>query len=217
VLHRRVDPAIAGYTLVGMLVALGLLVMMAVMILTSIQGARQASVRLDKAMDETSVEAVQSYLRNLISEARPIGMPEANSNEAAVLKGTASSVQFISSYAVAAQYGGLYVSTLEAAPGKGGDASDLVIRQRLYRPWDFKKAAADLKTEDVILLRSIAGVKFRYYGQQADQSASAWSDDWRNRAKLPALISIEVTFPEHDPRRWPTLSTALMLADLAVK
>jgi general secretion pathway protein J len=207
-----------GFTLVEMLVALGLMVMMAVMILTSIQGARQASVRLDKAMDETSVEAVQSYLRNLVSEARPIGMPDANTNEAAVLKGTAGSVQFISSFAVAVQYGGLYVSTLEAAPHPGAaEKTDLVIRQRLYRPWDFKKTASELKTEDVILLRGIKGLSLHYYGQQGDESAASWSDAWRNRAKLPALVSVDVRFADDDARRWHTLSIAPMLADPVVK
>ena len=115
--------------------------------------------------------------------------PDSNANEAAVLKGTAGSVQFISSFAVAAQYGGLYVSTLEAAPKPGGaETTDLVIHQRLYRPWNFKTAASEINTEDVILLRGISGMTIRYFGQQGEQPAASWGEAWTSRAKLPALV-----------------------------
>jgi prepilin-type N-terminal cleavage/methylation domain-containing protein len=215
-------PADAGFTLIEMLVALGLTAVIAVMILESIRGARQASAQINKVTAETSVVAVQSYLRNVIASVRPMALQDPNSPDDAVLRGSADKLTFISSYAVAGQYGGLYLSTIERAPaaapnGAGGETSDLVIRQRLYRPWDFQKKASDLKSETVVLLTGITALSVRYYGEDGEQAGAAWANVWRNRAKLPQLISIDVGFADKDPRRWPTLAAGLMLAEPVAK
>jgi hypothetical protein len=116
-------------------------------------------------------------------------MPEPNSKETTVLKGAAYRLTFILSYAAAAQYGGLYVSTLELAAAQGGGTPDLIVRQRFYRPWDSEKDAGALMWETVVLPHVVTGLSIRYYGQEAKQQGASWCDAWQSSVRLPVLIS----------------------------
>jgi hypothetical protein len=66
------------------------------------------------------------------------------------------------------------------------------------------------------LLSRVRSVTFSYFGEATPQSAAGWHDHWLERADLPRLIKVQVTFTSGDPRRWPELLISpLIFADVA--
>lgn len=198
-----------------MLVALALLALISALLVEALRGAVRAHGQIEQSMRETGFGTTQSFLRQLIAEIRPIGVPDENSRDAAMLTGTGGKLSFVSSHAVAAQYGGLYVSTLELVPSSddGGETSDLVVRQRMLRPGEQKPVVDMTEPARSLLVKNVAGLSIRYFGRRANQGPEEWSETWPNRAKLPRLISIDLSFTENDRRIWPKLIVEVMFAE----
>ena len=64
---------------------------------------------------------------------------------------------------------------------------------------------------DVELLRRVAGLQFAYFGASAPGSPPGWLARWDAPA-LPALIRVQLSFPNPDNRHWPDLIVAPHLA-----
>ena len=196
-----------------MLVALALLSLISALLIEALRGAVRSNALIEQTMRESGIPTSRGYLRRLIAEARPIAIRDMATHEAAVVIGSREKLSLVSSHAVAAQYGGLYESSLELAPaGSGDNRADLIVRQRLLRPANQSQGPLGQQSTTTVLVRNVAGLSIRYFGRATDQGADAWGDRWTNKARLPKRISVDLSFKDNDPRSWPPLAIELELS-----
>ena len=209
-MRRRVTDAEAGFTLVELLVALALMVVIAVLLVNAVVGARQALNVVDQRGTQASVPAVQSLLRRLLVEARanPDAAAQANPDRAFI--GDPDKLRFVSSFVPQGQYGGLwrYEIPIDASK-RAGESSALVLTQQLVRP----ASSAPSPPLPSVIFQEVRALKVRYFGAEDKDGAPQWRDAWRHPYRLPRLVSVDVTFVRSDGRQWKPLIVALPLAD----
>ena len=65
--------------------------------------------------------------------------------------------------------------------------------------------AADSSERQVVLLKSIQGVRFSYLAPTIRQGGAVWGDVWSFSKRAPQVVRIEVRFQPEDKRTWPLL------------
>lgn len=201
----------AGWTLLELLVALGLMSLMTVLLTSSLYGARTGLRNLNEQSGASLVEAAQGYLRRAITQSYPARRPGVPV-DGALLDGQRTSVRYVTAYGPAGQYGGLYAIELGILPGSRNGTFDLVEKRTLYRPAPQAGTPDPVRPETYSrLLENVENVTFRYLGQHVDQPATGWESEWSDSVSLPQLIAIDIGFSNGDRRRWPILIIALPL------
>lgn len=211
--HRRAE---AGFTLIELLVALTLVGLMSVVLFGGLRfGTRAWEVGNLQAERLAQVQAVQALLRRRIAQALP---PRAEAELAgdldkrATFAGEAAALHFTAAVPSRAGVGGIY--SFDLAVIEDGEGARLEFTWRLYRPDEpdrFDDPEPGLGGRRV-LIDGIESAAFTYYGASDQDRLVDWRDRWEAGAGLPALIAIEVVFPEGDRRSWPVLQVALKLA-----
>jgi general secretion pathway protein J len=197
-LENRPD---AGFTLVELLVALGLLSFLSVILLGSLHFGLKAWERGAVHADRIDhVALVQSFLRRAIEDAYPLFAVDAATEGRVDFEGTDSSLRLLSSAAHALRSGGRSRLSLAAVQGRQG--LDLVVT-----------ATPELASDDgaltrKVLLANIQSIALSYFGRGRADREPAWHDRWTGEVRLPQLVRIRVSFPPGDLRLWPDLAAA---------
>lgn len=196
-----------GWSLVEMLVAVGLLAMLMVMLAnaaTSIRGTLATAASMSR---QTVIEAAGRHLRHVISGAVPLAQPDAGSRQTRLVGGP-QGLEFVSAYAPQGQYDGFYVVRLAQEPTSKPGLFDLVEVRTLYRQRAARDSAEPARPQTRhVLVDGIAAVALGYHGRR--DGAQAWHSDWAGRSALPDMISVDVAFPPGDRRFWSKLVVPL--------
>jgi prepilin-type N-terminal cleavage/methylation domain-containing protein len=209
-LLRRDRDAEAGFTLLELLVALTLLAVTVSLLVYAIGSARHALNVVDRRVAHAEVPAVQSVLRRLITEVRPIPDATGTVDPDRAFFGEPDKTEFVSSFVPRGQYGGLWRYGIALGRGESAARSgDLVLTQRLVRPASSATGAL-LRT---VIIDGVDTLYLRYFGAADKDGALEWHDSWRDPRRLPRLVSIDVTFVRAAGRQWTPLVVALPLAD----
>jgi general secretion pathway protein J len=217
----RLQPrrAEAGFTLIELLVALTLVGLISVVLFGGLRfGTRAWEAGNLQAERLAQVQAVQALLRRRIAQALP---PKAGAKLAgdldrrATFAGEAAALHFVATVPSRAGVGGIYSFDLAAI--EDGEGARLELTWRLYRPDEpdrFDAPEPGLGGRRV-LIDGIESAAFAYYGASGRGQPADWHDRWESDSGLPAVIAIEVAFPEGDRRSWPVLQVAPKLAATA--
>lgn len=204
---RRED----GFTLLEVLVALSLTALLLVLVLGGITSGRLALMRTEDANTEANLGEVQSLLRNMMAESRPLPFNVSGASEPVVFSGSASGISFVSSFAVQGQVSGLYANTLSLAPAGGGRVH-LILRQRLFRPTGGNIQRLQPAEAQTQLIDNVAGLRVRYFGRLKRDEASQWVPSWHSTTALPELVEISLLFLTTDKRIWRPIVVPLAFA-----
>ncbi len=196
-----------GFTLIELLVALTLLGLLSVMLVGGLRfGTRlweTAGVR-GEALSE--VEAVQGLLRHRIAQAAILKPVPGVAFEEQGMRGGPESLRFTAPMPAYVGVGGLYRFVLEAVETEQGRGLELTWQ--LYRPdrdeWFDEAEDVSRRT----LVDGMESLRFLYFGEFELGEDPAWVESWEVSDRLPALVAVEIGFPEGDVRRWPTLVAA---------
>ena len=175
----------AGFTLIELLVSLTLLGLLFVLLFGGLRFGMRAWERGTINADASdSVRTVQELLRSEIERT----CPRRNFADPAALhvafSGKPHALTFMAPLPGAATCARVTIGAAEDG-----------ARTRLV----FTNGVNDPGTD---LLRHAQSIDVAYRGPKG------WSDSWQNRADLPDLIRIRVTFPKDDGRVWPELFVA---------
>ncbi|MGI9375010.1 MAG: prepilin-type N-terminal cleavage/methylation domain-containing protein [Tsuneonella suprasediminis] len=199
--RHRVDRAEAGFTLIEMLVSLGLLGMAAVLLMQGLASAgliAQRSRATRGSLDE--IVAAQNVLRTTIERLRPITRTD-SAIPIVELRGTAGVLTFV-------------------GPPFDREAPDALQRFRLTRTASgdlvlytahSRKLGIDRSGTDLVgwipnrLLTGVRDLSISYFGPPRPGAARAWQDRWWDRSTTPELVRIRVAFGNGDRRIWPDL------------
>jgi len=208
----RESKSIAGFTLLELLIAISLIAIILVFIVGSLRFGRRAWEVADRMDETTSLVAAQHYVRDILSEAEPIGTPDGQGRLRLAFQGSQDRVEFVANLEGHTTVAGLHKISLGLL---GADSSvdrprSLVVDLRLFRPApkDEEQAPPLEQRELVVKVQSLS---FRYFGRMTDMEEANWHREWKDAARLPQLIGLSLTFFDQDPRQWPELIVAPQL------
>ena len=181
----------AGFSLIEMLVAIGILALVLAMLPGTFNLARRtwdATAVLDRRARQ---DGGRSFLQARLAEAMPIFEPVGAGAVQLVFTGTAETLTFVAPSANGPQGAGLYRFTLEAkAQGSAGNALVVAVA-----PFVLKRGRDDAATVDEhVLYEGLTSASFRYYGRK-DLAAStpSWQTAWTRRDALPDAVELSIT------------------------
>jgi general secretion pathway protein J len=196
-----------GFTLLEVVLTLGLLSLALALALGALRGATQATGRAEAAAQrDERLRAVQSLLRRQVGAALPIAMAiDPATGEMTLWRGEGDRIEFVSAMPGYLSRGGPYVQTLEIVSGPDGQR--LQFQHRMLTP----DGPLDPEREPVVLLDGIAQARFEFRTLEENGRAGRWTDEWDLPATLPPLVRLKVSFND-ESRRWPELVMAPRLA-----
>lgn len=198
----------AGTTVLELLLALSLVAAMLTMIFGSFSFGRRAWETADRVESQSSVDQAQSWLRQIIAEARPTVIVTANGRQEITFRGDAESISFVADLRGTVTTGGLHDIRLSLE-----EADDLPPTKRLvamlslYRPSKTGDVGArDQSSVERIVIDHAQSIRFRYFGSPNEGERAQWHHDWVHASAIPELIAIDLAFPPDDHRRWRPLA-----------
>jgi len=198
---------VRGFTLIEVLVAIGLLAFGMTLAVAALRSLSQSSGRAEiTAQRDERLRAVQALLRMQLSGALPIAYnndPESGVTQ--VLVGDADKLVFVAGMPGYLSRGGAYLQTLSLVSGSDG-------KQLLY---EFRQLGPDgpLPAERAakVLLDGIAQADFEYRTLDQQLRPGPWQTQWHQSGTLPPLLRLRLRFA--DPHEaWPDFVVAVRLA-----
>jgi len=197
----------AGYTLVELLIAMGLLALVGALMTSSLEFgtrvSRQAQSELDN-LDEMGT--IREFLVNQIGQAYPF-VDETASDPPSPLEGRDDALTFIAPLAEPWTQGGLYRFTFYLALGRNGRSLNLAWTP-LTRGTGNPRTT--LGAVDTVLIDGLADLKFAYLKRGDRESKGVWRSTWLDKEELPDLVRITVGFDDDDVS-WPDLIVPLVI------
>jgi general secretion pathway protein J len=196
--HERPD---AGFALVELLAAIGLLSLVSVILLGSLHFALNAWERGAAYADRVDrVALVQSYLRRAVEDAYPFFAVREVTTGHVDFEGTAHTLRLLAPAARALGGGGR--SRLSLGVVRGRQGLDLVVT-----------AAPELagdpdSTGTKVLLANVQSVELSYFGRGRSGREPTWRNQWVGETRLPELVRVAVSFLPGDARTWPEFIVA---------
>ncbi len=217
--HKRAafTVAMAGFTLLELLVALTLLGAMLILIYSALNIGLRAWDTGEKRVTEASHQrVVQSFLRRELSQVFPVrwrGIPESK----IAFEGAKDEIKFVSMLTLGAavrvgglHWGHLYVAD-DDAPG-GERRRTLFIKRSGFnlraKDWDGLDAA-----KAIPLIEGVKSFEIGYFGAENDTAEAQWTNEWTNALRMPQLIKISVQVDSG--RDVPPLVVSLRLGEEA--
>ena len=186
----------SGFTLLELLIALGLLAMIAAALASSIGlGARlwERSKAYPVRDDEILLRAeLRQWIEAMKPPTRAVGMKQSAA-------GTAQSFSFLTTALPPVFPGGSETRVTISLKG-GQKASDLIVLLEAIAA-DGRVVAMDRR----ILLQDIPAGRLRYFARGENGNPGTWQESWKPGRVLPALIAIEI---DTHPHRWPPFAAA---------
>lgn len=189
--HRRA----AGFTLIEMLVVLGLMGLLSALLFDHFRFASHIVDVGTHILDRSAtVDRAANFLQSELAAISP----------SAAFEGSSGEVMFIAAPPAARASDGLDRFRLGAADYHGHKA--LMV---LVRPNDEEAG------ETHVLLDNIAGADIAYFGPPGPGRPSSWQGSWKGISGLPQLIRLRITFA--DGLAVPDIITAPRLAEGTVQ
>jgi general secretion pathway protein J len=202
-----------GFTLLELLVAMSLLTIIVVMILGGLRFGRRAWDVADRVDQTASTSAAQLLLRDLLSRAEPLGIPDDQGRLQLGFQGTQDHLVLVVNLEGHTTAGGIheidvsYRPATEASQTSGGAVR---VTLRPFRP-AVKATQTTSATEDRELVEKATGIQFRYFGRPNADDKPDWHKDWQRATRLPDLIGLTVLFAPNDARTWQEILVAPIL------
>jgi general secretion pathway protein J len=198
--------AVAGFTLVELLVGLSLLALVSLLLFGGLRfGLRTWEAGSTRLVQTNEIEAAQSLLRRELAEAQPVVLGEPEQEPAILFQGTDAALLFVAPLPAHRAIGGGHIFSL-ALEGERGNAQ-LMLRWHLFRA-DLPGPPLFEPRDSSPLLSGIDSIALSYYGRPSQEAPPRWLTRWDGTLGLPELVRIQILFPPGDRRRWPDFIVA---------
>lgn len=202
--HRR-RPAQGGFTLVELLLALGIVAFIMTMVYAGLQTALRAADSGEAQIDRTSkIRVTHEFLRHQLSRVLPLSYQQDTArNIAMVFEGSRNKLRYVGPMPGYLGRGGPYVQELELAGG-----------QLLFRHWllnGFDPDKIDRREKPLLLLEGIASGEFAFRTVERDGKVGRWNSKWEETHATPVMIRLKLAFKPEIRLFWPDLETPTLV------
>jgi general secretion pathway protein J len=205
---RRHQP---GFTLLEVLVAIGLLALLLALAYGAIRAAMHAT-RSGEALIARSEEmrAAQSFLRRQFAGIMPLPYETDMQNGVQYMfEGNADAISFVAQMPGYLSRGGPHVQRLAVVDQRG--SLQLEFNHSQLNGFESGDQIGGDR-EPVVLAAGIAQARFEFRQRELDGALGAWTSTWILPNQLPQQVRLLVEFPRDDPRRWPPLEVPILAA-----
>lgn len=191
-----------GFTLLEMLIALGVLGLLAVLLSGGVSfGARAWEAQTRRIDAQGEIDMVQSLLRTMLRSAQAVPMEgSAGAGGGPVLVGAANRIVFTAELPQAFAEGGLQEIVLRVST----DGRLILAWRPNERPPDGERPPY----RESELLRQVVGLEVAYFAKPVENKPGGWQTAWTQPGVLPGLIRLRVRLAAGDRRVWPDLLAA---------
>lgn len=196
-----------GFTLLEVLIAMTLLGLIMMLLFGGLRlGTRAWETNSNRVEEISQIEISHQVIRRMLAQAYPLVdrdvILDLTDRRGIDFEGQPESISFAG--LMPAHLGGGF-HRFQLLVDDDGGASRLVLRWRRIAYGGEDDGVAG---NEAVLIERIAGVRFSYFGPTEDDDAADWHEAWDNPARLPALVRLEIDFPDGDRRFWPDLVVA---------
>jgi general secretion pathway protein J len=181
----------AGFTLIELIVAMGLLSILSVALLNALQiGLRSWTQSVEQTDQIDDSDLTLGMLRKLLADAYPHYL-STSPRPRVDFAGTMSSLSFLAHGPAVLGRNGRWRFTLSVADAGGNSTLTLGAQPELAT-----------QNQDVIkraLLRNASSISFAYYGSTKRDSGPNWQNQWLDQGALPQLIRLRVQRRNTEP------------------
>ena len=208
---------VRGFTLLELLVSLGLLAIMAGFLFSSIGTVGRAWQHIETAGARTGDQAVRDYIQRRLSQAAYVLRRTGGAGDVLAFAGSPDKVRFVAETDGSLSVAGLYDVTigLDEDAAFGAAARSMLVEEKLYRPRE-RSQVDPRHAHRRELASNIVSLKFRYFGRQSfEDQAAKWHESWTSRRYLPRLVSVQISAAGADRQteQWPEIIAGTRLGN----
>lgn len=211
--HRRRG----GFTLVELLLALGLMSMLLALAYGGLRAATRAADRGQTILQDSGrIRMAHQFVRKQLNQMTPLVFYESEDRaERMVFMGSADRIRFVAPMPGYLGFGGPQVQELAIERGDGG--LELVLYHALLQGFEESFLYENLP---IPLLGKIERAEFSFLARDESGALTPWTTSWVETGMLPASVALEIEFVEDVYIQWPLMTAAVRidpsaLADLA--
>ncbi len=206
--------AIAGFTLVELLLAVTLMSILLALTYTGLRAATRSAERGEALLAAGGeIRAANQFLRRQLNQILPLPFAVADNNEQTriVFAGDAARIQYVAPMPGYLGTGGPQVQLLELV--QGSDGGVLQFSNALLQGFE----QANLYVRDpVVLLKGVESAGFEFLGRDDNGDLTGWVASWDQPGILPVAIRLNVEFSGASSLRWPGLVAGVRIDESAV-
>ena len=203
---RRRGNETAGFTLLEVLVATGLLATGLLVAFATLRSAAAVAERGERqaARNET-MRATHALLRTALASAAPIAFQvDPATGQPVRFEGDPSRMRFVSDLPLRFGVGGPHLHDLRTVDAGAGLQIEFV-------PVQGGQVLADPVRRPELLADGLREVRFSYRGLTEDRVLGGWQDQWTGSGALPVQVRVQVQPLQGDT--WPPLVVSLVRGD----
>ena len=191
-----------GFTLLELLVALAVLGLLSLVLFGSLRFGVQVWQRSEDALETANhLRNVEATLSRDLMRAYPLYISTAPGQAKIEFDGVMDSLTFLTPDDSVP--GALDRVTIKK---ETMDDGAVVVRRSAL------ELSSQSGVHDKVLLKRVRQLRFSYFGAKAPGEPPVWRNEWRDKTKLPNLISIKIEFRDHFDGFWPGLVVAPRLS-----
>lgn len=207
--HRRPG----GFTLVEVLLALGLMSMLLALAYGGLRTATRAADRGQTILQDSGrIRMAHQFVRKQLNQMLPLVFFESEDRtERMVFMGAADRIRFVAPMPGYLGFGGPQVQ--ELAIERGDEGLELVLYHSLLQGFEEPFLYEILP---IPLLGKIERAEFSFLGRDETGALTGWTTSWIETGMLPESVALEIEFVDEVYIRWPLMTAAVRIDTAAL-
>ncbi len=203
-----------GFTLVEILLALGLMSMLLALAYGGLRASTRAADKGQAILQESGrIRMAHQFIRKQLNQMALLGFSQEDDPlDRTVFLGEAKKIRFVAAMPGYLGFGGPQVQELAVVPGEKGQM--LVLSHALLQ--GFEEQNLYLR-DPIVLLDKIEYAEFSFLGIDDEGNLTAWVNQWEETATLPESVSLDIQFTEDVYLKWPLLTASVRIDPSALQ
>ena len=207
-LHSAPVSRTRGFTLVELLLAIGMMSMLLALAYGGLRASTRATDRGQVILEESSrIRMAHQFVRKQLNQMIPLVFMESEDQaQRTTFEGSADRIRFVGPMPGYLGFGGPQVQELVFEPGD--DGLTLLISHALLQGFEEEKL---YERAPIVLLDRIDQAEFQFLGLDEEGELGDWTSDWENVETLPLAVSLAIDFNEEVYVSWPQLTASVRI------
>jgi len=195
-----------GFTLVELLLALGLMSMLLALAYGGLRASTRATDKGQTILEDSSrIRMAHQFVRKQLNQMAPLVFAQSDDQQVrTVFEGEPKRIRYVAPMPGYLGFGGPQVQELEVVSWNEGYA--LVLSHALLQ--GFEEGNLYLR-EPIVLMENIEFAEFGFLGRDETGELAGWTNQWEQTDLLPDAVSLEIEFGEDVYIQWPLLTASV--------